>query len=121
MQVAVVVLAGALGAPARYLLDGWVLRRTGTGFPWGTLVVNVCGSLLLGLVTGLARAGHLGPLPTAALGAGFCGSFTTFSTLSYETVRLLDEGSGAAAGVNVVANFVIGLGAAAAGLAIAGA
>ncbi len=119
MRPVLVLGAGAVGAAGRYLLDGWVARRAGTALPWGTLAVNVAGSLLLGLLTGLGRAGVLGPLALAATGSGFCGSFTTFSTWSYETVRLVDEGAFAAAAFNTAANFGLGLAAAATGLGLA--
>lgn len=119
MRPVLLLGAGAVGAAARYLLDGWVVRRVGTALPWGTLAVNVAGSFLLGLLTGLGRAGVLGPLALATAGSGFCGSFTTFSTWSYETVRLVDEGAFAAAALNTAANFGLGLVAAATGLGLA--
>jgi fluoride exporter len=81
--------AGGVGAVARYLLDTLVSRLT-TRWPLGTFLINVSGSLLLGLVTGLAA----GPLPVRlhlVLGTGFLGGYTTFSTASVDTVRLLQE------------------------------
>ena len=113
-----VAVAGGLGAPARYVLDAFVADRAGGVFPWGTLVVNVSGSLVLGMVTGLALYHGLGELPRVAAGAGFCGAYTTFSTFSYETVRLLEDGSVLEAGLNVGASLVVGALAAAVGLAV---
>lgn len=119
MLIALLVVGGAVGAPARYLVDGVVQRRARGVLPWGTLVVNVSGSLLLGFVTGLALYHGLGPLPRAVVGTGFCGAYTTFSTFSFETVRLLEDGSVSAAAMNAAGSVVVGLLAAALGLAIA--
>lgn len=118
MLVACIVVAGAIGAPARYLVDGFVQERAHGVFPWGTFFVNVTGSLVLGVVAGLALYHDLGPLPQAAIGTGFCGAFTTFSTFSYETIRLVEEGSVSAAATNVVASTAVGLAAAGIGLAV---
>lgn len=87
------IAAGALGAPARYLVDGFVRERTGAGFPWGTFVVNATGSLLLGLLAGLGLYHAFPETPRLVLGTGFCGAYTTFSTFTFETVRLLEEGA----------------------------
>ena len=92
-----------LGAPARYLLDGFVQDRSRGAFPWGTFVVNVVGALLLGLVTGLALGGHLGDVGKQVAGTGFCGAFTTFSTFTFETTRLAEEGAWGEAAKNVCA------------------
>lgn len=121
MLIALLVVGAAIGAPARYLVDGFVQSRARTVFPWGTFAVNASGSLVLGFLTGLALYHGLGPLPKSAVGTGFCGAYTTFSTFSYETVRLVEEGSMVTATWTVVAGVVVGLLAAAAGLAIAAA
>jgi CrcB protein len=113
------VAAGAVGAPARYLLDDAISSRTQGVFPWGTLVVNVSGSFLLGLLTGLALFHGFPATPKLILGTGFCGAYTTFSTFTYETVRLAEEGAVNEAVRNAVASLVLGAGAAAAGLAAA--
>ena len=81
-------------------------------------MINVVGSLLLGAVTGLALYHGLGPIPKAAIGVGFCGAFTTFSTFSYETIRLVETGSVGAAIGNVAGSILAGLAAAAIGLAL---
>ena len=118
MLIALLLLGGAVGAPARYLLDGFVQDRVEGVFPWGTFVINVSGSLLLGIITGLSLYHGLGDLPRTAIATGFCGAYTTFSTFSYETVRLLEEGSVGLAAGNAFGSVTAGLAAAALGLAI---
>lgn len=114
------VVAGAVvGAPLRYLTDRAVQARHDSVFPWGTFVVNVAGCLILGLLTGAASAGAAGPHLQLLLGTGLCGALTTYSTFSYETLRLTETGAGLYAAANVVASLVAGLGAAFAGVAIA--
>ncbi|MCK8437190.1 CrcB family protein [Streptomyces sp. D2-8] len=107
------VVGGALvGAPLRYLTDRAVQARHDSVFPWGTFTVNVTGSLILGLLTGAAT--HLQLL----LGTGLCGALTTYSTFSYETLRLAETGARRQAAVNVAATVVAGVGAAFAGAAL---
>jgi fluoride exporter len=114
----VVAVGGLVGAPSRYLLDRAVTRRMETDLPWGTFVINITGSLLLGLLTGLATNGHLSTLPKTLLGTGFCGAYTTFSTFTFETLRLVEDGRIVEAAGNVAVSVATGLAAAAAGLAI---
>jgi fluoride exporter len=114
----VVAAGGMVGAPARYLLDQAVTRRAGSGLPWGTLAINLSGSLLLGFLTGLTLAGHLPPAAKALLGTGFCGAYTTYSTFTFETVRLVENGRYLGAAGNVLVSVLAGLAAAAAGLAV---
>ena len=110
-------LAGALGAVARYLLDGAVGDRTSGLFPFGTLTVNVVGSLVLGAVAGLVlRHGASGTVE-AVVGAGFCGGLTTWSTASWEAIRLAEEASLGAAARYTLINLVASLAAGAVGLA----
>ncbi|MEA2972985.1 MAG: fluoride exporter [Actinomycetota bacterium] len=113
------VVAGAVGAVARYAVHGWFLERAGADRPWGTFAVNVSGSFVLGVLTGLALHHGLPETSRVVLGAGFCGAFTTFSAFTVDTVRLLEDGAGRAAVANVVGTVVVGVGAAAAGLALA--
>jgi len=102
-------VAGALGALARYGLEGWVSRRAGS-FPWGTFVVNVSGSFLLGLlVTLLGERFAVAPWVRASLTIGFLGAYTTFSTLSLESYRLLEGRSYALAGANLAGSLAAGV------------
>ncbi|WP_440072200.1 fluoride efflux transporter CrcB [Streptosporangium sp. OZ121] len=114
-----VLLGGAVGAPLRYLTDRAVQARHDTVFPWGTFTVNVVGSLILGVLTGAALSGAVGTGVQLLLGTGFCGALTTYSTFSYETLRLAESGAILFAVVNVVASVVAGLGAVFLGLALA--
>jgi CrcB protein len=113
------LVAAGIGAPARYLVDGYVQDRTRAAFPWGTLVVNITGCLALGVLTGLALYHGLEPDVRVVVGTGGIGAYTTFSTFTFETIRLAEEGAVSDAARNVVANFVVGLAAASLGLAIA--
>ncbi|MGI9080331.1 MAG: fluoride efflux transporter CrcB [Acidimicrobiales bacterium] len=113
------VVAAAIGAPLRYLIDGYVGDRVEGAFPWGTFVVNVSGSLLLGVLSGLALYHAFPKTPKVVLGTGFCGAYTTFSTFSFETVRLLEEGDLNEALRNALGTLVTCAGAAALGLAVA--
>jgi fluoride exporter len=119
MTVALLVLAAAVGAPLRYVVDQAIQQRWPGAFPAGTLTVNVTGSLLLGLLTGLAAHHGLPAQVVTVLGTGLLGAYTTFSTFSYETVRLLEDGAVAEAGLNVGGSLALGLAAAAAGLGLA--
>jgi CrcB protein len=113
------IAAGAIGAPARYLVDGLVADRTEGAFPWGTFLVNASGSFVLGLLTGLALYHAFPNTPKVVLGTGFCGAYTTFSTFTFETVRLLEEGALNEAMRYALATSVVGATAAGAGLALA--
>ncbi|WP_409475069.1 fluoride efflux transporter CrcB [Streptomyces sp. HC307] len=114
------VVAGAMvGAPLRYLADRAVQSRHDSVFPWGTFAVNVVGCAVLGLLAGAAVAGAAGSHLQLLLGTGLCGALTTYSTFSYETLRLVETGAGLYAAVNVVASVSAGLGAAFAGVSIA--
>jgi CrcB protein len=113
------VAAGAVGAPVRYLVDGAIADRTGGAFPWGTFVVNITGSLLLGFLTGLALYHGFPATPKVVLGTGFCGAYTTFSTHTFETVRLLEDGALRDAARNALGTLAAGTAAAALGLALA--
>ena len=112
------VIAGAVGAPLRYVVDGLIGQRTKGAFPLGILLINVSGSFLLGLVTGLGLHHGLGRTPRIVMGPGFCGAFTTFSTFTYETVRLIEEGDIAEAVTNLRLTVLVAGAAAALGLAL---
>jgi CrcB protein len=112
-------IGAVLGANARYLLGGWLSGLLGSGFPYATFIINVTGSLAIGLVLGLA-ADRIMPWwwrPGAAI--GFLGSYTTFSTFSYETLNLIQDGSYLPALANIGGSVVAGLAGVAVGLAIA--
>jgi CrcB protein len=111
--------AGAAGAALRYGVDTLVSARMEALFPFGTLVVNVSGSLLLGVLSGLAIYHGVAGLPNLVVGTGLIGAYTTFSTFTFETVALVEEGEAAMAARNVLANVLAGAAAAAAGLALA--
>ncbi len=113
------VVAAAVGAPLRYAVDGLVSDRVEGAFPWGTFAINASGSLLLGLLTGLALYHAFPKTPKVILGTGFCGAYTTFSTFTFETVRLVEEGAIDEAFRNALATLVTCAGAAAVGLALA--
>ncbi|GAA1141646.1 CrcB protein [Kitasatospora gansuensis] len=119
MNWLLVAAGAAVGAPLRYLTDLLLRARYGAGFPWGTLAVNVGGSLLLGVVAGVCSArGQL------LLGTGLCGALTTYSTFSYDLLRLTEGGGGGgargrAAGY-LLATLVAGIGAAWVGAGLAG-
>ena len=95
-----IAFGSALGGAARYLFGGWIQGRAGPDFPVGTLVINVTGSFLLGLLYRYAAdSAAITPEVRAMLTIGICGGYTTFSTFSYETVRLLEEGEFGRAGL----------------------
>lgn len=104
-----ICVAGGLGAAARFWVDASVRNRFGTRVPWGTAVINLSGSLLLGLLTGLATAALVSADWKAILGTGLLGGYTTFSTATFETVRLLQEGRRPAAVVNGVGQLAVAI------------
>ncbi len=118
MNLFLVIAGAAVGAPLRYLSDRAIQTRHDTVFPWGTFTVNVLGSLMLGIIAGAVAAGGASPQVQLALGTGFCGALTTYSTFSYETLRLLEDDARLFAAANVVASIVAGVGAAFLGVAI---
>jgi fluoride exporter len=118
VTVLLVVGAGACGALLRYLVERTVHLRLGPGFPFGTLLINVSGSFVLGFVVSVAAHHHLPASVVTVVGTGLLGAYTTFSTFSFDTVSLLERGRPRASASNVGLTLVAGLGAAAAGLAL---
>ncbi len=113
-------IAGAMGTLGRHAVNVSASRYLGAHFPFGTLAVNCFGCLLAGFLAQFAiGAGTLSPGAKLAIMVGFLGAFTTFSSMSYETVALFEAGSWRSAGTNIAANLVLGLGATMAGLAAA--
>jgi CrcB protein len=114
-----VALGGAAGAVARYLVDGWIVERAGTSFPWGTLAINLSGSFVLGLLAALAIDRAVLPAEIRApVMIGFLGAYTTFSTLMLESWRLFEAGQNVAALANLAGSLVLGVAAVAAGLVV---
>lgn len=109
MTLVLIFVGAAIGAPLRYLTDRAVQARHDSLFPWGTFTVNLAGCLILGALTGASSA-----LPAQALsfaGTGFCGALTTYSTFSYETLRLAEQRAYFYATMNVVVSIIAGIGA----------
>jgi fluoride exporter len=103
-------IAGAFGALARYGLDGVVSRRFPSPFPFGTFVVNISGAFVLGLLmTLMTEQLTTAPWLRSALAIGLLGAYTTFSTLSYETYRLLEDGAVGLAAANMLGSMAAGL------------
>ncbi|HEY8728155.1 MAG TPA: fluoride efflux transporter CrcB [Acidothermaceae bacterium] len=113
-----VAVAAAVGAVCRYALDLAIQRRHRGVFPLGTTTINVVGSLILGIITGLAAHHGLNARAAVVAGVGFCGGFTTFSTWTWETLALAEADANRPALVNVIGSLGLGLAAAAAGLAL---
>lgn len=114
-----VAAAGALGAPLRYVIDSLVSDRGDGVFPVGTMVVNLSGSFLLGVLTGLALYHGVGDVPKRIVGTGLLGAYTTFSTFSLETIALAEAGESNLAVRNAVSSVLAGSLAAAAGWGLA--
>lgn len=112
MNWLLVIAGGMVGAPLRYLADRAVQARHDTVFPWGTFLANVTGCLLVGAVTGAAAAGAASAEVRLLLGTGLAGALTTYSTFSYETLRLTEDGARLLAAANIAASILAGLGAA---------
>lgn len=120
LLAASVALAGGIGAVARFILDDVIRTRVKTAIPFGTIVINVSGSLLLGLLAGVALNHQIPAGMQTAIGTGFLGGYTTFSTASVETVRLIQSGRTPRAVANALGTVVLALAAAGAGLGAGG-
>lgn len=115
-----VALGSAIGGMTRYLLGGWIQTRAGTTFPIQTLLINLTGSFLLGfLQTYALETAAISPNIRAMLTVGFCGGYTTFSTFSFETVRLLEDGDWGRAGLYMGLSLVLCIAGAIAGVMLA--
>ncbi len=120
MQILWIGLLGGLGCISRYLMSGWVYNLFGRTLPYGTLVVNIGGSFLLGFLMTFGLRSTLLPVGLrVGLTVGFMGGFTTFSTFSYETLKLIEEGSLMQAGANILMNVSLCLISVAAGMMLA--
>src|SRR5262245_60864506 len=109
LKLFALALAGAVGTLARYWLSGVIHRNSQTSFPSGTLVVNLTGCLVIGVVSYLSTAYPFGPDARAVLFVGLVGGFTTFSAFGYETLELVRGGSLVLAGLNIAGNVMGGL------------
>ncbi len=118
IDIAEVFLGAGIGGGLRYALGGWLAQRWGTAFPWHTLAINVSGAFLLGMLTALStERGVLPPSARLLLGVGLLGGFTTFSTLSYESIALIEQGRVLQGAANMFGSGALGLLAALLGLA----
>jgi CrcB protein len=107
-QYLAIAVGGAIGACLRFAISEWMLHLFGRAFPFGTLLVNILGSFVIGLLYGLFITEQLAPNPWRIfIGIGVLGAFTTFSTFSMDTVLLLQQGAWFKAGANVVLNLVL--------------
>ena len=113
------VAAAAVGAPLRYVLDGFIGDRIDGIFPWGTFVINATGSLLFGVITGLALYHAFPESSKVILGTGFCGSYTTFSSYAFESFALMEQGQWLLSAINIIGSNVLCLAAVLAGAALA--
>ena len=109
LKLLLVAGGGALGSAVRYLIAGSLAARLGTGFPWGTLFVNVSGSFLIGVIIGLFDNDTLSNEARLLLAVGFLGGYTTFSSFSYETLKLLSNGAVGPVLLNTVGQLAAGL------------
>jgi fluoride exporter len=109
--VMAVGLAGFIGAIARYGIDGVIVQKSGGSFPWGTFLINISGSFVLGLLFAVLVEGRVAVAPwiRTASTVGLVGAYTTFSTLTLETFRLVEDGSYFLAGANAVGSLTLGL------------
>ena len=105
----VIFLGAGLGGVARYTVGGWVQGAAGSAFPWGTLVVNITGSLLLAFSYAIMEGTGASATWRAFIGIGLLGGYTTFSTFGYESMRLVEDGQWTRAGLYVLASVIISL------------
>ncbi|MBN2847189.1 MAG: fluoride efflux transporter CrcB [Coriobacteriia bacterium] len=118
-EIVGIMVGAAIGGGARYVLGGWMVERWGASFPWHTLVINVGGAFLLGLLMALsAERGLMTPQVRLFLGVGLLGGFTTFSTLSYESIALVERGLIVQGAANMLGSAALGLVAVVAGLLV---
>lgn len=118
MMLLWVIVAGGLGSGARYLIGQWATRGLGVSFPYGTLIVNLGGCLALGIVVQLASSGSISQEMRTAVGIGFLGGFTTYSSFNQDTLALISNGATGAALVNIAVTLIGGLAAGLLGMAV---
>lgn len=118
MMLLWVMAAGGLGSGARYLIGRWAFDALGAAFPYGTFIVNLVGCFALGVLVQLTSAGSVSPEMRTAIGVGFLGGFTTYSSFNQDTLALVASGATGAALVNIVLTLFGGLAAGLLGMAI---
>ena len=110
MEYLVIGIGGFLGANTRYLVAGWAARRFGATFPYGTFIINISGSFILGFFMAFLRdRAFIHPNYRLFFAIGFLGAYTTFSTFTYESLRLLQDGSILLGVINILSSIIIGL------------
>ena len=119
VQIGLVALGSALGGLTRWGVTAGMARLLGTAFPWGTFTANVLACLVLGAITGAALTGAAGASTQALIGTGFCGALSTYSTFSFESFRLAEQGARFFAVANIAASIAAGEGAVFLGSAVA--
>lgn len=118
MALIYVAMGGAFGAVARFGMTGWIYGRYGASFPWGTMLVNVLGSLVLGVAIAYFQGTLVSPELRRGVMIGFLGAFTTFSAFAYESIVLAQDGHWIRAGAYILGSVVLGVAAVIAGLAL---
>jgi CrcB protein len=119
MLLLYIALGGVIGTLLRYVIGGWVHQSTGTWLPWGTLIINVSGSFLLGFIMRATQSVIISPELRGMLTIGLCGAFTTFSTYTYETFALVQEGAWGRAALYSFGSLAAGFAALVAGTIVA--
>lgn len=118
-KLLLIVFAGSgLGGVARWTVQSLIIQRISSAFPLSTLVVNITGCFIIGMIYGLSAGNELSNGWKLALTTGFCGGFTTFSTFSFENVQLLKNGNYGLFAINIIASVLLGIAAVIAGLSM---
>lgn len=108
-MIGIVGLGGIFGTLLRFYLGKWISAKASTSFPWGTWVINISGSFILGILSGLHSSQTIPNWSWLMLGVGFCGAYTTFSTFGYETIGLIEKGNKSQAAAYVITSVVLGI------------
>lgn len=108
-EILAIGCGGFIGAISRYFVSGWLQNIMKKPFPYGTMGVNILGSLILGILMGITLNANVSPYWKLSIGIGFLGAFTTFSTFSYETMMLMRAGAVFEVFMNIAASIILGL------------
>jgi fluoride exporter len=109
VEYLVISIGGILGANARYLLANWAAQRIGASFPYGTFIINISGAFVLGIFMAFMQDRLVHTNYRLFFATGFCGAYTTFSTITYESLRLFQDGSFLLGFTNLFGSIVIGM------------